>query len=198
LNIRNFRPISLIGSVYKLLAKVLANGFKVVLGGLISDSQNAFVGGRQMVDSVLIANEYLDSRIKSSSPGIICKLDIEKAYDHVNWDSLLYVLSRMGFGSKWIRWIHMCISMVRFSVLINDTPASFFNSSRGIRQGDPLSPLFFLLEMEVLSRLLKRTEEGGYIRGFQVGAMIGESLGVSLIFYMQMIPFYSVKGADLF
>jgi hypothetical protein len=198
LNIRNFRPISLIGSVYKLLAKVLANGFKVVLGGLISDSQNAFVGGCQMVDSVLIANEYLDSRIKSSSLWIICKLDIEKAYDHVNWDSLLYVLSRMGFGSKWIRWIHICISMVRFSVLINDTPASFFNSSRGIRQGDPLSPLFFLLEMEVLSRLLKRTEEGGYIRGFQVGAMIGESLGVSLIFYMQMIPFYSVKGADLF
>ena len=102
-NIRNFRPISPIGSVYKLLAKVLANGFKVVLDGLISDSQNAFLGSCQMVDSVLIANEYLDSRIKSGSPGIICELDIEKAYDYVNWDNLLYVLSRMGFGSKWIR-----------------------------------------------------------------------------------------------
>ena len=106
-NIRVFLPISLIGSVYKLLVKVLANRFKVVLGGLISESQNAFVGGRQMVDSVLIANECLNSRLRSGSPGILCKLDIEKAYDHVNWDNLLYVLSRMGFGSKWIRWIHV-------------------------------------------------------------------------------------------
>jgi hypothetical protein len=83
-NIRDFRPISLIGSVYKLLAKVLANRFRVVLGGLISKSQNAFVGGRQMVDSVLIANECLDSRVRSGLPGLICKLDIEKAYDDVN------------------------------------------------------------------------------------------------------------------
>ncbi len=83
-NIRDFRPISLIGSVYKLLAKVLANRFRVVLGGLISKSQNAFVGGRQMVDLVLIANECLDSRVRSGLPGLICELDIEKAYDDVN------------------------------------------------------------------------------------------------------------------
>jgi hypothetical protein len=126
LNIRDFHPISLIGNVYKLLAKVLANRFRVVLGGLISESQNAFVGGRQMVDSVLIANECLDSRTRSGLPGLICKLDIEKAYDHVNWDSLLYVLSRMGFGHRWIQWMRMCISMVRFSVLINGTPAGSF------------------------------------------------------------------------
>jgi hypothetical protein len=182
-NIRDFRPISLIGSVYKLLGKVLANRFRMVLGGLISESQNAFVGGRQMMDSVLIANECLDSRVRSGCPGIICKLDIEKTYDHVNWDSLLYVLSRMGFGSRWIRWIHMCISTVRFSILINGTPAGFFNSSRGISQGDPLSPLLFLLVMEVLSCLLKKTEEGGFIRGFQVGAVLGDGLEVSHFLY---------------
>jgi hypothetical protein len=169
--------------VYKLLAKVLANKFRVVLGGLISNSQNAFVRGRQMVDLVLIANEVLDSRMKSGSPGIICKLDIEKAYYHVNWDSLLYVLRRMGFGSKWIHWIHICISTVPFFVLIDSTPVGFFNSSRGIRQGDPLSPLLFLLIMEVLSRLLKKTEEGGFIGRFQVGAPRGESLGVSHLLY---------------
>ena len=118
-NIRDYRPISLIGSMYKLLSKVLANRFRVMLDGLISDSQNSFVGGRQMLDSVLIANECLDSRIKSTAPRIICKLVIEKAYDHVHWGSLLYLLSRMDFGSNWIQWIHMCISKVRFSVLIN-------------------------------------------------------------------------------
>jgi hypothetical protein len=99
-NIRDFRPISLIGSVYKILAKVLANRLRKVLDGLVSESQNAFVGGRQTLDSVLIANECLDSRIKCRLPGVVCKLDIEKAYDHVNWDCLLYLLNHMGFGSK--------------------------------------------------------------------------------------------------
>jgi hypothetical protein len=161
----------------------MANRLKLVLHKIILPSQNAFVQGQQILDSVLIANEMLDSRLKEGTSGVLCKLDIEKAYDHVNWEFLIYFFKRCGFSTKWCNWIWFCIFTVRFSILINGSPQGFFASSRGLRQGDPLSPLLFVIVMETLSRLMDRASSGGFLSGFQVCSSEGGSLVVSYLLF---------------
>lgn len=93
---KDFCPISLVSGIYN----IIANRLKMVLEKIISKSQNAFIRGRQILDLVLFANEYLDIRIRSREPGVLCKLDLEKAYDHVYWDFLMYMMTMCCFGGK--------------------------------------------------------------------------------------------------
>ena len=102
---------------------------------------------------------------KNNENGILCKLDIEKAYDNVDWSFRLTVIPKMGFREKLIRWIKWCISTASFFVLVNDTSTDFFQSSRGLRQGDPLSPYLFVIDMEVFSLFLKRVVDEGFMSG---------------------------------
>ncbi|RVW45235.1 LINE-1 retrotransposable element ORF2 protein [Vitis vinifera] len=162
-DLKDFRPISLVGGLYKWLAKVLANRLKGVLAKVISLSQNAFVEGQQIIDAVLIANEAIDSILKINNGAILCKLDIKKAYDHVNWSFLLAVLGKMGFGGRWCSWIKWCLSTVNFSVSVNGSPTGFFQGSRGLRQGDPLSPYLFVIVMEAFSCLMKIAIVGDFL-----------------------------------
>lgn len=135
-DLRDYRPISLVSGSYKLLSKILANRLKVVLSHIMGPSQGAFVGNRQILNGVLIANELIDSRKKSHKEGVMFKIDMEEAYDHVEGDFVDYMLCKFGFGNLWRGWIRECISSTSFSVLVNGFPTLLFKASRGLRQGD--------------------------------------------------------------
>ena len=120
------------------------------------------------MDASLLANEIIDSIIKRKEKGILCKLDIEKAYDQVNLNCIIKVLQKMGFGAKWVSWIKWCISTTSFFVLINGSPTGFFNSSKGLRQGDPLSLYLFVIGMEVFSTLMDNAASRGFLSGYNI------------------------------
>lgn len=96
----------------------------------------------------MIANEYIDSILHLGVPRMLRKLEIEKTYDHVNWGFLLYMLKQCGFGNKWCKWTQCYISIVSFSILVNGTLKGYFRSSRGLKQGDSLSQLLFIIVMK--------------------------------------------------
>ena len=135
---------------------------------MVSNSQNTFVEGKQILDAAMIANEVIDFVQKGKCGGILCKLDMRKCMTMLTRTSLTLLLENMGFGVKWISWIRWCISTMRFSILVNETPSGFFQNSRGLRQQDPLSPYLFVIAMEALSCLLKRAKEGGFLSGWRI------------------------------
>ena len=142
--------------MYKIIAKVLANKLKMMLGDIVYESQNSFVKEIQILDSVLIANECFDGRQKSGVPMVLCKLDVQKTYDHVNWDFLIYKLDCCGFLEKWRRWVSFCISTVKFSIVI---------------------------VMDVFSKRLDKAVKGDLMSGVRVGPM-GNSFQVTHLLFV--------------
>jgi len=127
-----------------VVAKVLANRLKQVLGKCISDRQSVFVLGRSI---------------------IALKLNISKAYDRIDWSYLQGVMVKIGFSNQWIKWIMMCVETVDYSVLVNGNSAGPIISGRGLRQGDYLSPYLFIICVEGLSALIRNSEARGEING---------------------------------
>ena len=171
------------GGLYKILTKVLANKIKRVMGKIISQSQSAFVEERQILDVILIANEVVDSILRRNESGLVCKLDIEKAYDNISWEFVLQVMDSMSFRNRWLSWIKWCVSTASFSVLFNGSFVGLFQSSRGLRQGDPISPYLFVIGMETLSMLVQRVVEGNFLSSNRVAIKGGEGEVISHLFY---------------
>ena len=167
--ISNYRPISLVISLYKIIAKVLLGCLRKVLHETIFGSQGAFVEGRHILDAVLIANEVVDEKRRSGEEGVVFKIDFKKAYDHVDWGFFDHVLQRKGFSQKWRSWMRGCLSSSSFAILVNENAKGWVKASRDLRQGDPLAPFLFTLVADVLSRLMIRAEETGITEGFFVG-----------------------------
>ncbi|XP_021995163.1 uncharacterized protein LOC110892297 [Helianthus annuus] len=129
----DFRPISLIGVVNKVISKVFVNQLKGVLGKLVSEQQSAFLVGRNIMDGPLVLNEVLSWLKKYKRRGMYFKVDINKAYGLVNWEFLNSILSQMNFPSRWRAWIMATLSSARASVLANGSPTREFDCSCGLR-----------------------------------------------------------------
>ena len=118
-------------------------------------------------------------------------MEIEKAYDSINWKFLFGVLQKMGFGPKWVSWIKQCVTTAFFSVLVNGSPTGFFNSSRGLRQGDSLSSYLFVLGMKVFSILMEKVTLESFLQGHKFVNRSGDELQINhLLFANDTLVFY--------
>ena len=166
-----FRPISLCNVFYKIASKVLANHLKVILPEIISAEQSAFVPGRLITDNIISAYECLHFMKRKRSRNNVyaaLKLDMMKAYDRVEWSYLKSIMEKLGFATPWVTVVMNMVSSVSFSAMFNGVKSEEFQPTRGIRQGNPISPYLFLLAAEGLSCLLNSQNESSQLSGIKV------------------------------
>ena len=129
-NMKQFRPVSLLNCSFKMFSKLLTNR----LG-------SAFIKGRYILESVVVAHEIVHILHKSKDKGVVLKLDYEKAYDSVSWDFLFEVLETRGFSTKWTQWIKQLVTGGSLGILVNGEESPYFKPGKGLRQGGSSVPL---------------------------------------------------------
>ena len=191
--LNDYRPISLIGYMYKIVSKMLAKRLKKVMPLIIDETQFAFIRDRHLLHSVIIANEVIEEAKRSKKSYLVFKVDYEKAYNSVSWEFLLYMLRRTGFSSKWIKWIEGCLRSASLSILVNGSPSTEFIPQRGLRQGDPLAPLLFNVVVEALNGLMREAVEKNLFRGFPVDS---NNVGISILQFANDTIFFGETSME--
>jgi len=163
-----FKPIELCNVVYKIISKIIANRLKPLLPTLVSEEQTGYVEGRQILNNIIQAHEVVHSIISNRQAGMIMQLDLEKAYDKLNWAYIRKVLIAYGFDHNRVGWVMALITTSSSSILLNGSPSKPFNPTRDLRQGDPLSPFLFILMMEGLDQAINSSKAEGKIRGLKL------------------------------
>eukprot|EP00253_Pinus_taeda_P009371 PITA_09371 len=163
-----FFPIALCNAIYKIISKVIANRLKPLLPLLISPEQTSYVEGRQILDGIILTHEIMQSLKQTKKLGMLLKIDLSKYFDKLNWNFIQQMLAAFGFSSPSIIWVISLISSSFFSILVNGIPSHPFSPSRGIRQGDPLSPFLFVLMAEGLGCLIIHALHSRQLRGISV------------------------------
>ncbi|KAL0295487.1 UNVERIFIED_CONTAM: hypothetical protein Scaly_3103000 [Sesamum calycinum] len=191
----DFRPISLCNVTNKILSKLLYKKLSLSLPNLISPAQSGFVTSRLITDNILMAQEmihHLDLRYKNSN--LVIKLDMSKAYNRVDWNFLLLIMEKIGFPSRFLSLIKHAIQDCWFIVLVNGETTGFFKSSRGLRQGDPISPALFIIAAEALSKGIDHLFNGNPDMHFQTKCEVKIS---HLSYADNVIIFTNCKEAGL-
>jgi hypothetical protein len=151
--------------LFKIVTKVMNNRAILVADEVISKSQSAFIKGRFILDSVVILHETMHYIHKKKKSGISFKVDFEKAYDKINWEFMFLVLEMKGFPTKFIELTRKVVENGKVNIMVNDKVGSYFVTRKGLRQGDPFSPILFNVAADVLATLISRAQEQGFIKG---------------------------------
>jgi hypothetical protein len=160
----DFRPISLIHATAKIISKMLAIRLCPFMSELISNAQSAFIKKRSIHDNFLYVKNLATRFNKAKTPALLLKLDIRKAFDLVSWEFILDLLRRRGFPHRFREWIAVLFSSVSSRVLLNGIAGKPIVHERGLRQGDPLSPLLFVIAIDPISQILERATTHGLLR----------------------------------